>query len=178
MTKGAGQAPAEFARPLRAERLYQEMELRYPVLRMREVGATANIVGPAKGTYMSEKGYPAEADMSIDEVSTADFDAVIIPGGYAPDHMRRNEKMVGFVREMSDRGKTAAYICHAGWMPASAGILKGKTAASTLAIKDDVVNAGAKWVDREVVVDGNLISSRRPADLPAFCREIIRSLKA
>lgn len=161
-----------------AERLYQELELWYPVLRMREAGATVNIVGPARETYLSEKGYPAEADMSIDEAITADFDAVIIPGGYAPDHMRRNENLVGFVRDMSSRGKTVAYICHAGWVAASAGILKGKTATSTPAIKDDVVNAGANWVDREVVVDGNLISSRRPGDLPAFCREIIRSLQA
>jgi len=161
-----------------AEKLYQEMELWYPVLRMREAGATVNIVGPAKGTYLSEKGYAAEADMSSDEVNTADFDAVIIPGGYAPDHIRRNKRTVGFVREMFDQGKIVAYICHAGWVPASADILKGKTATSTLAIKDDVVNAGANWVDREVVVDGNLISSRTPADLPAFCTEIIRSLKA
>ena len=159
-----------------AERLYQEMELWYPVLRMREAGATVNVVGPAKGTYLSESGYAAEADMSIDEAQVADFDAVIIPGGYAPDHMRRNARMVGFVRDMFNQGRVVAYICHAGWMPASAGILKGRTATSTPTIKDDVINAGAAWVDREVVVDGNLISSRRPADLPAFCREIIRAL--
>lgn len=161
-----------------AEKLYQELELWYPVLRMREAGAKVNVVGPQKGTYLSQTGYAAEADMSSDEVKSSDFDAVIIPGGYAPDHIRRDAKLLEFVRNMFEQGKVVAFICHAGWVPASAGILTGKTGTSTGAIKDDVVNAGLNWVDQEVVVDGNLISSRTPADLPAFCREIIKAVGA
>jgi len=159
-----------------AEDDYQELELWYPVLRMREAGAQVSIVGPKAGTYKSKMGYPVTADTGIDQVSAGDFDAVIIPGGYAPDRMRRHPKMVDFVREMHRQGKVVAAICHAGWVPASAGILRGKTATSFFSIKDDMVNAGANWVDREVVVDGNLITSRKPDDLPAFCREIINAL--
>jgi len=110
-------------------------------------------------------------------VSAEDFDAVIIPGGYAPDRMRRNEAMVKLVREMFEKGKVVAAICHAGWLPASAGILRGKRMTSFSAIKDDMVNAGAQWEDAEVVVDGNLITSRTPDDLPAFCVAIISKLR-
>jgi protease I len=161
-----------------AEDLYQELELWYPVLRMREAGATVNIVGPRKGAFHSKNGYPAEADTAIDDVKSSDFDAVIVPGGYAPDMMRRNAGMIALVREAHEQGKVVASICHAGWVLVSAGILKGKRATSVSAIKDDMVNAGAQWVDEEVVVDGNLITSRTPPDLPAFCREIIKALQA
>jgi len=116
------------------------------------------------------------AELAADQVKPADFDAVVIPGGFAPDYMRRQPAMIAFVREMHEKGKLVAFICHAGWVPISAGILKGRRATSFYAIRDDMVNAGAKWEDAEVVVDGNLISSRNPNDLPAFCRAIIGKL--
>ena len=115
-------------------------------------------------------------DTSADEISAADFDGVVIPGGYAPDLMRRYPSMVGLVKDLFEAGKVVGAICHAGWMLVSAGVLKGRTATCFFAIKDDLVNAGAEYVDREVVVDGNLITSRRPDDLPAFMRAIIATL--
>jgi len=131
--------------------------------------------GGAK-SYHSKTDYPVNVDAQADQVSAVEFDAVVVPGGYAPDMMRRHESMVKLVREASQQGKVVAAICHAGWMLASAGIVKGKKATSFFSIKDDMVNAGAQWVDEEVVVDGNLITSRRPDDIPAFCREIVKSL--
>jgi len=115
-------------------------------------------------------------DASADQVSAADFDAVIVPGGYSPDRMRRHQSLLKLVRDAFAAGKVVAAICHGGWVPASAGILRGKRVTSFFSIKDDLVNAGAKWEDREVVVDGNLITSRDPDDLPAFCRAIIAAL--
>ena len=160
-----------------AEDHYENLELWYPVLRLREAGAQVTIVGPKAGeAYKSKEGYPAKADLSMDDARAADFDAVIVPGGYAPDRMRRHQAMLTLVREAFQSGKVVAAICHAGWVPISAGIVKGKTMTCVSAIKDDVINAGAKYVDREVVVDGNLISSRTPPDLPAFCREIVKAL--
>ena len=162
-----------------AEDHYENLELWYPVLRLREAGAQGTIVGPKAGeAYKSKDGYPAKADLSMDDARAADFDAVIVPGGYAPDRMRRHQAMLTLVREAFQSGKVVAAICHAGWVPISAGIVKGKTMTCVSAIKDDVINAGAKYVDREVVVDGNLISSRTPPDLPAFCREIVKALSA
>ncbi|HLW49326.1 MAG TPA: type 1 glutamine amidotransferase domain-containing protein [bacterium] len=160
-----------------AENYYENLELWYPVLRLREAGAAVTIVGPKAGeAYKSKEGYPAKADISMDDAKASDFDAVIVPGGYAPDHMRRHQPMLRLVREAFQQGKIVASICHAGWVPISAGIVKGKTMTCVSAIKDDVINAGAHYVDREVVVDGNLISSRTPPDLPAFCREIVKAL--
>lgn len=162
-----------------AEDHYENLELWYPVLRLQEAGAQVTIVGPKAGeAYKSKEGYPAKADLSMDDARAADFDAVIVPGGYAPDRMRRHQAMLTLVREAFQSGKIVAAICHAGWVPISAGIVKGKTMTCVSAIKDDVINAGAKYVDREVVVDGNLISSRTPPDLPAFCREIVKALSA
>ncbi len=161
-----------------AEDVYEDLELWYPVLRMREAGAEVVIVGTGtKNTYESKHGYPVKVDMAADAVRPEDYAAVIVPGGYAPDKMRRYPAMLNLVRGVSERGGLVAMICHAGWVPVSAGILKGKTVTSTPAIKDDLINAGAQWVDREVVVDGNLISSRAPDDLPAFCRAIIENLR-
>ncbi|MGH2405940.1 MAG: type 1 glutamine amidotransferase domain-containing protein [bacterium] len=157
-----------------AEETYEDLELWYPVLRLREAGAEVKIVGPRAGeTYKSKHGYPATADLGMDDVRPADFEALVIPGGYAPDRMRRHAAMLNFVRSMHDAGKPVAFICHAGWVPISAGIVRGRTVTSVSAIKDDLVNAGARWVDQEVVVDGTLVSSRTPPDLPAFCRELI-----
>jgi protease I len=161
-----------------AENLYQELELWYPLLRMREAGAEVTVVGTGSAdTYTSKHGYPAAVDAAASEVTADDFDAVIIPGGYAPDLMRRDPAMVNLVREASAQDKIVAAICHAGWMLASADVLKGKQATCFYAIKDDLVNAGATYVDQEVVQDGHLITSRTPADLPAFCRAIIAALK-
>jgi protease I len=160
-----------------AENLYQEMELWVPFYRLKEEGAEVKVVGAGGArSYASKHGYPVAVDLQAEAVNAVEFDAVVIPGGYAPDLMRRHDSMVRLVREAHQQGKVVAAICHAGWMLASAGILKGKTATSFFAIKDDVVNAGATWVDREVVVDGNLITSRKPDDLPAFCREIVTAL--
>ncbi len=162
-----------------AEEIYEDLELWYPALRLREAGAEVKIVGPRAGeVYKSKHGYPAKADLGMDEASPAEFSAVVIPGGYAPDRMRRHPAMLNFVRAMHDAGKPVAFICHAGWVPISAGIVRGRTVTSVSAIKDDLVNAGARWVDQEVVIDGNLITSRTPDDLPAFCRELIRVLSA
>ena len=160
-----------------AENQYQEMELWYPYYRFTEAGARVDIVAPEAGkTYTSKLGYPVKATVSIDEARVSVYDAVVVPGGYAPDVMRRIPAMVRFVREAHDQGKVVAAICHAGWMLASADIVRGKQATCFSSIKDDLVNAGAKYVDQAVVRDGNLITSRVPDDLPAFCREIIGAL--
>ncbi len=160
-----------------AENMYQEMELWYPVYRFREAGATVTIVGTGSAkTYTSKVGYPVKVDADVADVRAADFEAVIIPGGYAPDYMRRSKEMVELVRQAAAQGKVVAAICHAGWMLCSADVIRGKRATSYFSIKDDMVHAGAEWVDQEVVRDGNIITSREPADLPAFCREIIATL--
>jgi protease I len=157
-----------------AENMYQELELWYPLLRLREAGAETLVVGTGSaGTYTSKHGYPVDADAAAGQLTADDVDAVVVPGGYAPDLMRRYPAMVSLVREAFEQGKVVAAICHAGWLLVSAGILTGKRATCFFAIKDDLVNAGATYVDEEVVVDGNLITSRTPLDLPAFCRAIV-----
>lgn len=174
--KGEGMELAGKRIAVLAEDLYQELELWYPVLRMREAGAEVVVVGPAVRTFTSKYGYPAEADKAAKNVRGDEFDAVIIPGGYAPDRMRRDKPMVDLVRTAFAKGKLVAAICHGGWMLASAGILHGKKATGFIAIRDDLVNAGATYEDAEVVVDGNLVTSRKPEDLPAFCRAILDGL--
>jgi protease I len=159
------------------EDLYENLELWYPVLRLREEGAQVFVVGPKAGeTYKSKEGYPAKADESAEEISADEIDAVIVPGGYAPDRMRRHEAMVKLVREAAQKGKIVAAICHGGWMLAEADVVRGRTVTSFFAIKTDLINAGANWVDKEVVRDGNIITSRVPSDLPAFMRTIIEAL--
>jgi protease I len=158
--------------------MYEDLELWYPLLRMKEAGADVDVVGVSDvEAYESKHGYPAKVDVVVDEARPDAFDAVIIPGGYAPDRMRRHEPLLSFVRGVFENGGIVAFICHAGWVPISAGIVEGKRVTSFFAIKDDLINAGADWVDEEVVQDGNLISSRTPADLPAFCRAIIAGLE-
>lgn len=159
------------------EDFYQDLEVWYPILRLREAGCEAVAIGPQKKTYKSKHGYEIPADASVDEVSAEDFDAVVVPGGFAPDYLRRHAKINSFVRDIFKSGKPVAAICHGLWVCVSAGILKGKTATSFFAIKDDVSNAGAKWVDTEVCVDGNLISSRKPEDLPAFMKALFGALE-
>lgn len=158
------------------ENLYEDLELWYPVLRMREAGAEVTIVGAGAHTYTSKHGYEARADKSAEQVGAADFDAVIIPGGYAPDRMRLRRAMVDLVRAIHRQGKVVAAICHGGWMLVSANVVRGKKVTGYIAIKDDLVNAGATFEDREVVRDGNVITSRKPEDLPAFCRTILQAL--
>ncbi len=160
-----------------AETLYQDQELWYPLFRLQEAGAAVTVVGSGSAkTYTSKFGYPVTVDKNASDVKAADFDAVIIPGGYAPDHMRRYPEMVALVRETYEHGKIVAAICHGGWMLASADILKGKKVTAFFAIKDDLVHAGAEFVDQDVCVDGNIITSRKPEDLPAFLRAIIEAL--
>jgi protease I len=160
-----------------AENMYQEMELWVPYYRFKEEGAEVKVVGAGGAkTYASKLGYPVNVDVQAEQVNAVEFDAVIIPGGYAPDMMRRHEAMVRLVREAHQQGKVVAAICHAGWMLVSAGIVSGKNATCFYSIKDDLIAAGARWVDAEVVVDGSLVTSRKPDDLPAFCREIIKAL--
>ncbi|MBI4575735.1 MAG: type 1 glutamine amidotransferase [Planctomycetes bacterium] len=157
---------------------YQELEVWYPLYRLREAGAQVVTLGTGRKEYRSKLGYPVEADADVHEARGADYDGVVIPGGFAPDFMRRHEGPARFVREAFQAGRVVAAICHGLWIPVSAGILKGYTATCFFAIQDDVVNAGATYVDREVCVDRRLVTARKPDDLPAFVRETIRLLAA
>jgi protease I len=156
--------------------LYEDLELWYPKIRLEEEGASTIVAGTGEKNYQGKRGYPLTVDASVDEIEAGEFDGLVIPGGYAPDIMRRSPKLLQLTREIYQAGKPVAFICHAGWVPISAGIVKGKRGTSVGAIKDDLVNAGMLWEDSAVVVDGNLISSRTPADLPLFCKAIIAAL--
>jgi protease I len=157
--------------------LYEDLELWYPKIRLEEEGARTVVAGLGEKTYQGKKGYPVSVDLNVDQVRAAEFDGLVIPGGYAPDLMRRSERLLQITREIYQAGKPVAFICHAGWVPISAGIVRGKRGTSVGAIKDDLVNAGLLWEDRPVVVDGNLISSRTPADLPQFMQALIAALR-
>ncbi len=157
--------------------LYEDVELWYPYYRLKEAGLEVTVVGPEAERYLSKHGLPAQAERAIGEVKPGDFDALVIPGGYSPDHMRRNPLMVQFVKRLVEEGKPVAAICHAPWMLASAEVVRGRTVTSFHSIRDDLVHAGAEWVDREVVRDGVLITSRSPDDLPAFCRTLLEALE-
>lgn len=161
------------------EQQFNDHEFWYPYYRLLEAGAVVTVVGSGTALeYKGKDGTIAKQDISADKINPSDFDAIIIPGGFAPDFMRRNKAMVKLVKTMSDSGKTVAAICHAGWMLASAKILKGKKATSFFAIRDDMENAGAIWIDEEVVIDGKLVTSRTPADLPAFMKAVLKSISA
>jgi protease I len=156
---------------------YQEMEVWYPYFRFKEAGAECVLVGAEAGkTYLSKLGYPAKAEKSYDHISAAEFDGVVVPGGFAPDHIRRYPKATQFVYDLDAQGKLVASICHGLWVLCSAKMLRGRRATCFCAIKDDVINAGALYEDSEVVVDRNLVTSRKPEDLPAFCREAMNIL--
>lgn len=160
------------------EQQYQELEVWYPVYRLREAGSEVVLVGPEAGrTYPSKLGYPAKADVAAADVTADRFDAVVIPGGFAPDYIRRHEPMLRLVRDLHARGRPLAAICHGPWVLCSTPALKGRTATGFPSIKDDLINAGATYVDREVVVDGHVITSRRPDDLPAFVLALIAALQ-
>lgn len=156
---------------------YEDLELWYPKIRLEEAGVNVATAGPVAGNiYKGKHGYPCKADLSFKEAAAKAFDAVIIPGGFAPDRLRRSPDVLHCVKEAFTKGKTVAFICHGGWVPISAKILKGKAVTGTVAIKDDLENAGALWRDAAVVIDGNLISSRTPLDLPSFAKAILEHL--
>ena len=160
------------------EDLYEDLELWYPLLRLREEGAETLVLGPGTAkVHTSKHGYPVEVDRVVQVADVDQYDGVIIPGGYAPDHMRRHPAMVAFVREAAHHHKVVAAICHAPWMLASADVVRGKNVTCFFSIKDDLIHAGANYRDAEVVMDGNLITSRQPGDLPAFCQAIIAALE-
>lgn len=159
-----------------AESQYQELELWHPVLRFREAGADVAVGAPEAGAlYSSKLGYPVRSDVSVADVNPADVDVLVIPGGFAPEAMRRSDALLGLVRKCHEGGRIVAAICHAGWVLVSAGIARDRQLTCVPIIRDDVISAGAKYVDQPVVRDGNLITSRLPNDLPVFCAEIIRA---
>jgi protease I len=168
----AGKQVLFFAGPL-----YEDLELWYPKIRLEEEGAATTVAGLGEKTYPGKRGYPVTVDTNVDAIDAQRFDGLVIPGGFAPDQMRRYEKVLQITRDIYQAGKPVAFICHAGWVPISAKILKGRRATSVRAIKDDMENAGVIWEDSPVVVDGNLISSRTPADLPQFCKVLIAALR-
>ncbi len=159
------------------EDLYEDLELWYPKIRLQEAGAEVIVAAPdVNKIYKGKNGYPCKADMAIDQLQAGDFDGLILSGGFAPDRLRRLPKVKEITRVIFEAGKVVAHICHGGWIAISAGIVKGFTCTSTPGIKDDLENAGAHWVDKPLVVDRNMISSRRPDDLPLFCPAIIQAL--
>ncbi len=159
------------------EDLYQVLEIWYPYLRLKEDGIEPVFIGTGtKESYGSKEGYPCQVHQSIQKIKSEDFDGVIIPGGYAPDILRRYPEVINFVKELHQKGKVVASICHGGWVLVSADIVRGKKVTSFFAIKDDLIAAGGKYVDEEVVIDGNLITSRKPDDLTAFVKAIIKAL--
>ena len=157
-----------------AETQYEDLELWYPLLRLREEGAEVKVVGTGSApSYESKHGYPVKVDLAADQASADDFDAVVVPGGFAPDRMRRYPAVLNLVKGLWEQGKVVAAICHGPWVLVSSRVLDGRKATSFYAIKDDVINAGATWVDEPVTVDGTLVTSRVPSDLPEFMRAII-----
>lgn len=157
---------------------FEDLEFWYPVIRLREAGATVVVLGNGRDHYRGKHGLGATPDAAVDSAVAGDLDALVIPGGHAPDHLRCSRITLDLVTRMHELGRIIAFICHAGWVPVSAGILRGREVTSYRSIRDDLVNAGAQWSDRPVVVDGNLISSRDPGDLPDFCRALISALAA
>jgi protease I len=169
------------ARPLDTKRLlifcgddYEDLELWYPKLRLEEAGAHVTLAGPEAGRkYHGKHGYPCVSDAAIADMESADFQGVVCPGGWLPDKLRRDPKVLSLVREFDEAGKLVAAICHGGWIPISADVYEGVSVTGSPGIKDDLINAGAVWEDASVVVDRHLVSSRKPDDLPDFCRGIL-----
>jgi deglycase len=156
------------------EDIYEDLELWYPKLRLTEAGAHVTVAGPEAGRkYHGKHSYPCTADASIRDMECDDFQGVVIPGGFMPDKLRRDPTVLGLVRGFAESGKLVAAICHGGWIPISAGVYRGVRVTGSPGIKDDLVNAGARWEDAPVVVDRHFVSSRKPDDLPDFCRAII-----
>jgi len=156
---------------------FEDRELFYPLYRFQEAGATVKIAGIGEKNYKGKYGVPIEVDGSAEDLQSKNWDAVIIPGGWAPDKIRANQAALAIVQKAMKQGNVVAAICHAGWVLTSADVVKGKTVTSFENIKHDLIHAGATWVDKEVVVDGNLVTSRKPSDLPAFCRETMKLMQ-
>lgn len=154
--------------------IYEDLELWYPKLRLIEAGAQVVVAGPVAGqVYKGKNGYPCKADVNIEDMSAVNFIGLVVPGGFMPDKLRRDPKVLSLVREFSEAGKLVAAICHGGWIPISAGVYRGVRVTGSPGIKDDLVNAGAIWEDSAVVVDRHFVSSRKPDDLPQFCEGIL-----
>lgn len=158
--------------------VYEDLELWYPKIRLEEEGWQVTVAGPEAGrTYRGKNGYPCTADSAIADVEAESFDALLLPGGFAPDKLRRDARVLALTRAFDQAQKPIAFICHAGWICISADILRGKQATSTVGIRDDMRNAGAEWRNEALVVDGHLISSRTPHDLAAFAKALVDKLK-
>lgn len=157
--------------------IYEDLELWYPKLRLIEAGAHVTVAGPkAQVLYQGKHGYPCTSDAAVGDMETADFHGLVIPGGFMPDKLRRDEKVLSLVRQFATAGKLVAAICHGGWIPISAGVYRGVRVTGSRGIKDDLVNAGAIWEDAAVVIDNHFVSSRKPDDLPDFCRGILQAM--
>jgi protease I len=157
--------------------MYEDLELWYPYYRLVEEGAEVKIIGPEAKEYQSKHGYPVQADLSAAEAKAGDFQGIIVPGGFAPDRLRRYPEILDIVRKIFKKGGVVASICHGPWVLISANIMNGKQTTGVISLKDDLINAGAIYLDKEVVVDNNLITSRTPQDLPVFLQAIITALK-
>lgn len=158
--------------------VYEDLELWYPKLRLEEEGMRVEVAGPARATYAGKHGYPCRADITIAEARAEEYDLLLLPGGFAPDKLRRDPKVLAICRWFHERERPIAFICHAGWILISAKVLQGVTATSTPGIRDDMENAGVTWLDQAVVVDGHFISARRPPDLPDFGAAIVEAMLA
>jgi len=158
------------------EALYQDLEVWYPFYRLKEAGHEVVTAGCGAKSYVGKYGYPITVDVDAKELRASELAGLVIPGGWAPDRLRTYAPVLALTRDLLAAGKVVAAICHAGWVLASAGVCKGRELTSYAAIRDDLVNAGARWVDREVVRDGTLVTSRTPADLPAFLRMTLAAL--
>ena len=158
---------------------FEDMELLYPLYRLAEEDVAVTVAGLDDHPVRGKKGYgPLPVDTTVGQVTAGDFDALVIPGGYAPDKLRRSETVLDLVRAFDDAGKPIAFICHAGWVPISAKIIKGRRATSVGAIRDDMINAGADWIDQATVVDGHLISARTPGDLGPWMKALLHALES
>ncbi|MEQ8791744.1 MAG: type 1 glutamine amidotransferase domain-containing protein [Pirellulaceae bacterium] len=158
--------------------IYEDLELWYPKLRMMEAGAEVVVAGPeAEKAYAGKNGYPCVSDAAIDSMQAADFDGLVVPGGFMPDKLRRDEKVKQLTRDFAESGKLVAAVCHGGWIPISAGVYGGVRVTGSPGIKDDLINAGALWEDAPLVVDRHFVSSRKPDDLPEFCKGILQVLQ-
>jgi protease I len=156
------------------EDVYEDLELWYPRLRLLEEGAIVTVAGPkANHTYHGKHSYPCKSDVAISDLSADEFDGVVLPGGFMPDKLRRDPHVLALIRDLSAAEKPVAAICHGGWMAISAGVYRGVRVTGSPGIKDDLKNAGAIWEDAPVVIDRHFISSRKPEDLPDFCRAIV-----
>ena len=160
-----------------ADEIYEDLELWYPKLRLEEAGFALRVAGPELKSYAGKHGYPVKADALISKMDSRDFCGLLIPGGFMPDKLRRDAKVLSLTREFFEQGKLVAFVCHGGWIPVSAKILKGRRVTGSLGIKDDLENAGGIWADQAVVVDGNLISSRTPRDLAPFAKAMVDFLE-